>query len=93
MIDDRSEYHLPKWQIEHSEELLDARIFKVRRNRSTTPDRKRSGTFYVLDSPDWVSVVPITTDGKVVLVAQYRHGTGSISLETPAGLIETSETP
>jgi ADP-ribose pyrophosphatase len=93
MTDDRNAYHIPTWQIEHSEMLLDARIFKVRRDRSTTPDGKRSGTFYVLDSPDWVSIVPVTTDGKVILVAQYRHGTGTISIETPAGLIEAGETP
>lgn len=54
---------------------------------------ERTADFYVLDSPDWVNIVPITTDNEVLLVAQYRHGTDMISLETPGGLIEKHEEP
>jgi 8-oxo-dGTP pyrophosphatase MutT (NUDIX family) len=38
-----------------------------------------------------VNVLPITPDGNVLLVAQFRHGTGRISLETPGGLVEDGE--
>jgi len=52
---------------------------------------ERTADFYVLDSPPWVTIVPITTNNEVLMIAQYRHGTGTISLETPAGLIEAGE--
>lgn len=47
----------------------------------------------MLDAPDWVSLVPITDDGMLICVAQYRHGSQRISLETPAGLVEAGESP
>lgn len=84
---------VPRWQVEGSELVADCRIFRVRRDQSRVPHTARVGTFYVLDSPDWVSVTPITPDDQVVLVAQFRHGTGQISLETPGGLAEPGEAP
>ncbi len=92
-MNDNKEYNIPRWQIERSEQVVDARIFKVRRDHSRAPGAERSSTFYILESPDWVNVVPITPDGKVLLVAQYRHGTQEISLETPGGLVDEGESP
>lgn len=86
-----SDYNIEPWTIETSDELFDARIFKLRRNHSRLAKANRSADFYVLDSPDWVSVVPITPDNQVLLVAQYRHGTGEVSLEIPAGMLEPGE--
>lgn len=61
------------------------------RNRSRSADGARTAEFYVLDSPDWVSVIPVTTDDQVLMVAQYRHGSSQIALEIPAGLIDQDE--
>ena len=84
---------VPSWQIERSEQVLDCRIFQVRHDFSQVPGTDRTGDFFILESPDWVNVLPVTADGQVLLVAQYRHGTSEISLETPGGLIEPDETP
>ena len=85
--------NIPHWQIERSEELVDARIFKVRRDYSRNPATGKTSQFYVLDSQDFVNILPITPDGQVLLVAQFRHGTGRVSLETPGGLVEPGELP
>jgi 8-oxo-dGTP pyrophosphatase MutT (NUDIX family) len=92
-MDDNTKYDIPEWQIERSEQVADCRIFTVRHDYSRIPNTDRSAEFYVLESPDWVNILPVTPDGRVLLVAQYRHGTGMISLETPGGLIEPGETP
>ena len=42
---------------------------------------------------DWVNVVPITAAGRVVMIRQYRHGTGEIGLEIPGGVIDPGEEP
>lgn len=89
---DLPNFDIPVWQTESSEGVLDARIFKVQRRTEHVTGTNRRGQFYVLDSPDWVNIVPITPDGKVLFVAQYRHGTREISLETPGGLVEQGET-
>lgn len=45
----------------------------------------------IIDAPDWVHVVPITKDGKVVLVRQHRHGSNESSLEFPGGVVDKGE--
>ncbi len=90
-VTDGSNYDIQPWRVEQSEDILDARIFTVRRELARSPDTGNSGEFYVLHAPDWVCVVPITADGKLICVAQYRHGSRRIALETPAGLVEPDE--
>lgn len=49
--------------------------------------------FVVLDSPDWVNVVALTSDEKVVLIRQWRQGVAAEALEIPGGLIDPGESP
>jgi 8-oxo-dGTP pyrophosphatase MutT (NUDIX family) len=46
----------------------------------------------VLESPDWVNVVALTPEEKVVVVRQHRFGTGQTTTEIPAGIVEPGET-
>lgn len=48
--------------------------------------------WYVLDWPDWVHVLALTADDRVVLVRQWRPGLGAASLELPGGVMEPAET-
>ena len=45
----------------------------------------------VLEASDWVNVVAMTPDKNVLLVRQYRFGSGKITTEIPAGLIDPGE--
>lgn len=83
------------WRRESSEPMADCRVFRVRRDWSVRP---RAGgqiahDFYVLEAPDWINVIPLTPDRQVVLIEQYRHGTGEITLEIPGGMVDAGETP
>jgi ADP-ribose pyrophosphatase len=42
----------------------------------------------VAERPNAVAMVPLTTDGEVILVRQYRHPVGRYELEIPAGLLD-----
>lgn len=68
-------------------------IFDVRLHESTHPRTGASKTYVVLDSPEWVQIVALTPDDRAVLVRQFRHGTGRITLEAPGGLVDPGETP
>jgi ADP-ribose pyrophosphatase len=48
---------------------------------------------YVPGRHHWVTVFPITSDGTVLLVRQYRHIWGEFFLELPAGGGNQSEAP
>lgn len=41
--------------------------------------------YHVVEREDGVLVVPITDEGKAVMVEQYRHGIGEVTLEFPGG--------
>lgn len=81
------------WRRLGSEQLADCRVFKVRRDRSADPRDGREHDFFVIEAPDWINVVPVTDDGRVVLIEQYRHGTGELSLEIPGGMVDPGESP
>ena len=49
--------------------------------------------YYVLEYPDWINVLAITTEGKFVIERQYRHGTQSVDYEICAGTLEKGEDP
>ena len=53
----------------------------------------RTGRFTIAESPHWVNVLPVTTSGDIVLVEQFRHGTGTVSLEIPGGVVDINEDP
>lgn len=60
-------------------------------------DRVETGRGVVLDeyplihTRDWACIVPVTRDGQLVLVRQYRHGLGRETLEFPAGGVDPGE--
>lgn len=80
------------WQTIKSQTVLDHPVLKV---MQVTRSKEGSDPhpFVVLSSPDWVNVIPVTRQGEVVLIRQWRHGTGETTLEIPGGLIDPGETP
>lgn len=72
--------------------VADCRVFKVRKDACIASDG-REGTFFVIEDPDWVNVVAITESSEIVLIRQFRHGTGSVITEIPGGLVDDGEDP
>ncbi len=81
------------WEYLSSEIRADYRIFRLRVDRSRSPRTGNTHDFFILESSDWVNVIPLTPDNHVVLVRQWRHGTRSMTLEVPGGLVESSDSP
>ena len=68
-------------------------VFSVRTDTARSPRTGKEHDFYVIESVDWVNVIPLTLNNQVVMVRQYRHGTRQISLEIPGGLVNPRDTP
>jgi 8-oxo-dGTP pyrophosphatase MutT (NUDIX family) len=66
-------------------------IFGVDHEVRMSPRTGRAHDFYVLRCADWCNVVPITSDGQVVMVRQHRYGTGEETLELPGGMIDPGD--
>jgi 8-oxo-dGTP pyrophosphatase MutT (NUDIX family) len=81
------------WRVQSSEKLADCRIYSVRKDVVVNLRTGQSHEMFVLEQPNWVNVIPLTADEQVIMVEQWRHGTRSVHLETPGGLMEDGETP
>jgi ADP-ribose pyrophosphatase len=83
-----SHKNIQPWQRLRSETVYTCRIFSLRKDCNRSPRDSQEHDFFVLDSTDWVNIIPVTPDDQVVLVHQYRHGIDDITLEIPGGLID-----
>lgn len=82
---------LEPWPLLRSEPLGDFRVFRLRRDWRRSPRTGREHDFFVMDAPDWVNVLALTPAGDVVLVEQFRHGTATLDLEVPGGVMDRED--
>lgn len=80
-----------KWKILSSEYLFSDLWFKVRKDICETPGGKIVNPYYVYEFPEWVTAVPVTESGKIVMVRQYRHALGEVCLELPGGCVDETD--
>ena len=73
-------------------EAVDARKIRFERNRIRLPMGVEA-TFGMIRHPGASLAVPITPDGHVVLLRQYRFAVQARLLEFPAGTLEEGEDP
>ncbi len=81
------------WRKTGSRPLGDFRIFKLRADRRVSPRTGQEHEFHILDSVDWVNVIALTPERQLVMIEQYRHGSETVELEIPGGLIDAGEAP
>jgi ADP-ribose pyrophosphatase len=79
------------WERIGSAVVGDFEIFRVRRERALSPRTGVAHTFHMLELPRFVQVIPVTAEGDVILVEQFRHAAGTVTLEFPAGRMEPGE--
>ncbi len=84
------------WTEKSRKMLQSCRIFDLYEVDKESPDGNDSN-FYLLNSPDWVTVIPLIKDDRgyecFLMVEQYRHGSDKVTLEFPAGMIDHGELP
>jgi ADP-ribose pyrophosphatase len=75
-----------KWKVLSSQYLYKDTWLTVRKDAVELPNGNQVPSYYVLEYPDWVNVIALTTDGQFVLIRQYRHGLGQYNYELAAGV-------
>lgn len=81
------------WKRRASKEIADCRVFRVREDACERDSDGAAHNFFVVEAPDWVNVIALTTEKRIVLIEQYRQGTEEITLEIPGGMIDAGEEP
>src|SRR6476620_5142243 len=82
-----------RWEKLGQTSQLKTRVFDVRGTRYRHPVRSTEREFVVIHAPDWVNVVALTPDDRIVLVRQFRYGIDEFSLEVPGGVMDPGEDP
>jgi 8-oxo-dGTP pyrophosphatase MutT (NUDIX family) len=82
---------LHTWERLTSEVAYACRIFSIRRDRARFSRDDAEHDFHVLESTDWVNVIPITSSEEVVFVRQFRHGIRDTTLEIPGGMVDADD--
>ena len=82
-----------RWKRISSKIIGSFRIFSIREDRYQLPRHDREASFFILESGDWVNVIPMTEAGEIILIRQFRFGTEEVTLEIPGGIVEPGHTP
>lgn len=73
--------------------LQGCRVFDVDQVAFEPPHGGPAETFYRIVAPDWINVIPLTAEGQVLLIRQYRFGVEQFTLEIPGGMCDEGERP
>ena len=71
----------------------DYRVFKTAFVDGEHPRGGAPKRFSLIEAVDWVNVIALTTDQRVVLIRQFRPGADEVCLEIPGGMVDPGEAP
>jgi ADP-ribose pyrophosphatase len=80
------------WQKVSSKPVGNFRVFNIRSDVKVSPRTGQEHDFYVIESVNWVNVIALTKAGQLVMIDQYRHGSNTVELEIPGGMMDPEET-
>lgn len=78
---------IQKWLVDGTKTIFKSFPFNVVEKQYTKPDQDKFKA-YILQMPDWVNIIGINSENKILLIKQFRFGTDRIELEIPGGIIE-----
>lgn len=79
------------WICQHEKILVTSPVLDIVERHCKSSEDDREFNFYLMRSRDWCNIIPVTEDGKVVMVKQYRIGISEHTLEVPGGVIDPND--
>ena len=79
------------WKTVSSKPVGDFRIFNIRSDVMISPRTEKEHDFYIIECTNWVNVLAVTPDSKLVMIEQYRPGSNTVELEIPGGMLDAGD--
>ncbi len=83
---------MEKWKIRQVKDVSPSPWFPIEQHLVELANGHLVDDYFITTLGDVVQVLPITSDGYIVLVQQYRHGQNDILLELPGGFVQEGKT-
>lgn len=80
------------WKKHEQKIDYDCGFFQIHVHQSSSPATGKTHPFFVLKTRDWINVIALTQEKKVLMVSQFRHGSEEVSLEIPGGAVDRKDT-
>lgn len=74
---------IQKWEILSSEIVYQKKWLKIKEEACKLPDGQIIDPYIIVDVPNFCNVFLVTAADEVIMVKQYRHAAGIISIEMP----------
>ena len=81
------------WRLVRRGSRHDYQVLRVGEDVYVDPRNGAEHDRVIVEADEWCNVVPITRSGEIVLVRQFRFGSGEVSLELPGGVVDAGERP
>lgn len=81
------------WITLDSTAVIHDRWINLTADRCTLGNGELIEPYYVMHEPEYVHIVPVHDDGRMVLVSQYRYPGRATCVEFPGGVVDASESP
>ena len=80
------------WKILESVQTFRDQYLGIRTDRCEREDGHIVPTYHVIQQTPWVTIIPVTNTGNIVLVREYRHAAGKVMIGLPGGVADPGET-
>ncbi len=85
--------NLKKWELLQEEEISPSKWFPLFRHTVKLPNGQIVDDYYVSDLGDVAMILPITTDGQIIVIKEYKHGADDLIWLFPAGRVGPEQEP
>lgn len=83
---------LKKWKLLSKKDVSPSPHFPLEKRSYQLPNGRIVDDFYLTTLTDSVHVIPITLDGKIIMIQMYKQGTDDLMIQTPAGRFDRKHT-
>lgn len=80
------------WTILESRQTFKDSFLSLRTDRCQREDGHIVPTYHVLEFTEWTTIIPLTSEGNIVLIREYRHAGGVVLTGLPGGVSDPGET-